>query len=164
MHKVLDSLQASYPELKFTASDQYCWSPESREIMYNKADINTFANEAVWSLLHETGHALLQHQTYHADIELLRLEVDAWERAKLLARELDIHIDEDHIQDCLDTYRDWLDKRSICPSCNTKSIQNDAQQTYTCYNCHTTWRVTANRFCRVYRDRRGITTSEPIFI
>ena len=73
MHKILESLKKSHPTLRFVASDQYCWSPETGEIMYKKNDEATLDNDAVWSLLHETGHALLKHQTYHADVELLRL-------------------------------------------------------------------------------------------
>lgn len=107
---------------------------------------------ATWSLLHETGHALLGHTSYVADIELLKLEVAAWDRAKQLAKELGTSIDENHIQDCLDTYRDWLDKRSICPNCGTKSIQTDKGSKYRCFNCHTTWRVSNNRFGRAYRQ------------
>lgn len=167
MHKILESLKKSYPSLRFTASDQYCWSPETGEIMYVKTDLgsqNLDLRNAEWSLLHETGHALLQHQTYHADVELLRLEVAAWERAKLLAKELGTTIDEDHIQDCLDTYRDWLDKRSICPTCATKSLQQDDHAAYHCYNCHASWRVSNNRFCRAYRISKNVPATAEIFI
>lgn len=110
----------------------------------------------VWSLLHETGHALLDHTSYKADFELLRLEVEAWERAKLLAADLDVAIDEDHIQDCLDTYRDWLFKRSICPQCNTKCLQQGDFVHYRCFNCHTVWRVSSSRFCRAYRSTKNV--------
>lgn len=167
MRNILSSLQKLYPDLRFTASDQYCWSPETGEIMYIKSDLSSKIldlRSAEWSLLHETGHALLEHQTYHADVELLRLEVAAWERAKLLAAELDIKIDEDHIQDCLDTYRDWLDKRSVCPTCATKSLQQDNHSAYHCYNCHATWRVSSNRFCRAYRISKNVPVMQTVFI
>ena len=148
MRSLLAKLQAEYPQLRFTAGEQFCWSPETAEIFYIK---NARGQKAQWSLLHETGHALLEHTTYQADFELLRLEVEAWHEAQKLAKTLDITIDEDHIQDCLDTYRDWLYRRSICPDCHTKCLQQDNQAAYRCFNCHTVWKVSASRFCRSYR-------------
>jgi hypothetical protein len=135
MQQYISKLQASFPHLKFTAGSQFYWSPETQEIFYN---IAADGQKSVWSLLHETGHALLGHATYKADMELLRLEVG-------------LQINEEHIQDCLDTYRDWLYKRSICPSCNTKCLQQGDFVHYRCFNCHTTWRVSSNRFVRTYR-------------
>ena len=96
--------------------------------------------------MHETGHALLGHANYQADYELIQLEVAAWQEAKQIAKPLKIEIDEDHIQDCLDTYRDWLYKRSICPNCATKSLQQGDFVHYRCFNCHTTWRVSNSLF------------------
>lgn len=151
MQKLIETLQARFPELHFTPGQQFSWSPEAGEIIYKKG---VSGQKAAWSLLHETGHALLEHQSYQADFELLKLEVAAWEKAKQIAESIDVTIDEDHIQDCLDTYRDWLYKRSICPNCTTKCLQQDDHAHYRCFNCHTTWQVTASRFGRAYR-RRG---------
>jgi hypothetical protein len=153
MQKLINKLQAEFPSLRFTAAKQFYWSPESAEIFYNAEARD---QQAVWSLLHETGHALLDHRSYKADFELVRLEVAAWERAKQLAKSLGVSIDEYHIQDCLDTYRDWLYKRSICPNCTTKCLQQGDFVHYRCFNCHTTWRVTASRFCRAYRRHKNI--------
>ena len=141
MQKLINKLQAEFPTLRFTAAKQFYWSPESGEIFYNA---QARGKQAVWSLLHETGHALLGHISYKADFELIRLEVAAWEQAQQLTQHLGLpSIDEDHIQDCLDTYRDWLYKRSICPNCTTKCLQQVDFVHYRCFNCHTTWRVSA---------------------
>lgn len=153
MQSLITKLQTAHPDLIFTAGKQFCWSPETMEIFYREGASGPAAK---WSLLHETGHALLGHQTYKADFELLRLEVDAWERARELARDFGIQIDEDHIQDCLDTYRDWLYKRSICPTCSTKCLQQDDFIHYRCFNCHAVWKVSANRFCRAYRSTKNV--------
>lgn len=160
MQKLLAKLKLTYPQLRFTAGNQFCWSPETSEIFYNKS-----ANglQAIWSLLHETGHALLEHESYKADFELVKLEVAAWEKAISIAKTLNISIDEDHIQDCLDTYRDWLYKRSICPNCLTKCLQQDDHSHYHCFNCHTLWRVSTSRFCRAYRSTKNIMQQNPIF-
>lgn len=156
MDKLITELKSKFPSLSFTPGKQFCWSPETGEIFY-KAGAK--GQQATWSLLHETGHALLEHASYQADLELLRLEVAAWERARLLAQDLSLKIDEDHIQDCLDTYRNWLYKRSICPACTTKCLQQGDFVHYRCFNCHTVWRVTDSRFCRAYRRRED--TKQP---
>ena len=153
MDKLIEQLQARFPNLRFTPGRQFCWSPETGEIFYKTAAKD---RQASWSLLHETGHALLEHTSYQADFELLRLEVAAWERAEQLAADLQLAIDPEHVQDCLDTYRDWLYKRSICPTCTTKCLQQGDFVHYRCFNCHTTWRVTASRFCRAYRSTKNV--------
>ena len=153
MLQLLTKLQAKFPELKFKAGEQFCWSPESGEIFY-KTD--AAGKQAKWSLLHETGHALLGHSRYQADFELVKLEVAAWQKAAELADDLDIKIDANHVEDCLDTYRDWLYQRSICPSCSTKCLQQDDFKHYRCFNCHTTWKVSANRFSRSYRQSKNV--------
>lgn len=148
MQPTINQIKDLYPKLKFKAATQFSWSPETGEIIYLRG---SKGQNADWSLLHETGHALLGHKNYRSDYELLLLEVAAWDKAKEIAAKMAIEIDEDHIQDCLDTYRDWLSKRSICPNCGTQSIQQGESVHYRCHNCHTTWQVTANRFCRAYR-------------
>lgn len=153
MQKIIDQLTKLYPKLRFTAGQQFCWSPENKEIIYKSG---AKGRQAVWSLLHETGHSLLNHASYQTDFELIKLEVAAWEEAKQIAKAVGISIDEEHIQDCLDTYRDWLYKRSICPNCNTKCLQQGDIVHYRCFNCHTTWRVTASRFCRAYRSTKNV--------
>jgi hypothetical protein len=153
MDELVTTLVARFPALRFTPGRQFCWSPETGVVIY-KASAR--GQRATWSLLHETGHALLEHRGYKGDFELLKLEMDAWQRARRLAVDLGITISEDHIEDCLDTYRDWLYKRSICPTCSTKCLQQSDFVHYRCFNCHTTWRVTANRFCRAYRSTKRI--------
>jgi predicted RNA-binding Zn-ribbon protein involved in translation (DUF1610 family) len=153
MEAIIAELGRQFPELKFTPGKQFYWSPETGEISYESS---AKGRQAVWSLLHETGHALLEHRTYQGDFELLKLEMDAWERAKEVAADLGLRIDEDHVQNSLDTYRDWLHKRSICPSCGTKCLQQSDFAHYRCFNCHTIWRVSSSRFCRAYRRHAGV--------
>ena len=161
MLELIARLTARYPSLKFTPGPQFCWSPDSQEVIYNA---KARGKNAAWSLLHETGHALLGHTDYRADFELLKLEVEAWEKAKLLATDLDLAIDEDHIQDCMDTYRDWLYRRSLCPNCNNKCLQESDFVHYRCFNCRTKWKVSSNRFARSYRSRKNVPQPNPVFI
>jgi hypothetical protein len=152
MEKVLRRLKKAFPNLDFEAGSRFTWSPKTNQIIYKKDSLAT-DNIAIWSLLHEVGHALLGHNNYQSDFELLALEVAAWQKAQLLAADYDNKIDEDHIQDCLDTYRDWLYQRSTCPTCTSCSLQIDSK-TYCCFNCGGTWRVSASRLCRPYRIKQ----------
>lgn len=160
MDQLINKLKTLYPQLQFCQAERFYWSPKERMVFYkvNKRDDN------IWKLLHEVSHALLDHKTYNSDIELLQLEVAAWDKAKNLATDLKLSmINDDYIQDCLDTYRDWLHKRSTCPKCGTRSLQ-ESSEVYRCFNCRARWRVSSSRFCRTYREtnRRHKVTSTKI--
>lgn len=148
MQTLLKQLKRDFPQFRFAKGDTFSWSSRKKEIHYPA--IPPDPAHAPWSLLHELGHALLGHTTYQTDFELLKLEAAAWARAADLGTKYGHEIDPDHIQDCLDTYRDWLHQRSACPSCGITSLQRD-QHTYCCYNCNTQWRVSRTRLCRPYR-------------
>ncbi len=160
MEQLLKSLRGSNPSLRFIPGAAFSWSPESREIFYTTS---TSDPVTLWSLLHETGHALLDHTKYVLDFELLEMERAAWEKAEELAKRYNITIDKDHIEDCLDTYRDWLHRRSICPSCSAQALQTDKGAAYRCHNCQNTWQVTPSRFCRPYRQNAAKTKSSATF-
>jgi len=95
---------------------------------------------------------LLTTKQYTDDLELLMMEVAAWKKAKEIATRYYLVIDEDHIEDCLDSYRNWLHTRSRCIECKTHSFQID-QTTYQCYNCLTRWKVPASRMCNPRKTR-----------
>ncbi len=156
MQQLIIRLAEEFPAIIFRADKRFYWSPETQEVVYN---VTATGDEARWALLHETSHALLNHSNYKNDFELVEMEVAAWEYAKQLATRLRLEaIDENHIQDCLDTYRDWLHKRCLCPRCGIRSFQQSAKQ-YSCHNCSSTWRVTPSRFCRAYRLNTSTETS-----
>lgn len=145
---VLQVLQDRFPGIQFYAGTMFRWSPQTSRVEY--VDTLLATDRGQWALIHEACHALLGHTDYQSDFELLTMEVAAWEKAKDVAKGLGVVIDEDHIQNCLDTYRDWLHRRSTCPTCGSVSLQQDPK-TYHCHNCLATWQVTAQRFCRPYR-------------
>lgn len=148
MTELLGQLQKSYPQVSFCASEAFSWSPAESSIYY--IDAHLAGPEGVWALLHEVGHSSLNHQIFHSDFELLTLEVAAWRQAKVIATGLGITIDDEHVEDCIDTYRDWLHRRSTCPTCGTICMQKNSK-TYACHNCHSFWAVSSSRFCRSYR-------------
>ncbi len=148
MDQLLGKLQKDFSGLVFAPGDVFSWSPTSKTIFYATADENEPLS--CWSLLHELAHAALEHTTYSSDLELVRLEAAAWDKALELGKRYGQTIDPDHIQDCLDTYRDWLHHRSACPACTTTSFQVDERK-YRCHNCDTTWTVSKTKLCRPYR-------------
>ncbi len=151
MSTIVTQLIKDFPSLSFLESDSFYWSPRKHAIHYAALDNETTVSK--WSLLHEVGHALLEHQDYQTDFDLLLLEISAWEKAKELAKNYNEKIDPDHIQDCLDTYRDWLYSRSTCPKCTNCSLQIDTH-TYSCFNCNEVWHVSRSRKCRTYRKKQ----------
>jgi hypothetical protein len=153
MEQLLQSLKERFPDLLFVAGRSFCWSPATQQIYYSSTHTGP---SAAWSLLHETAHALLKHTAYNLDFELLTLEIAAWQKAKELSKEFSLGIDDEHIESCLDSYRDWLYRRSVCPSCGTQTLQLDTSNEYRCFNCRTSWLVAPSRFCRPYRQTSQI--------
>lgn len=148
---LLSELKQRLPGVTFVASQEFYWSPAQRTIMYNANALK--APRGQWALLHEAAHAKLGHEQYETDFELLMMEVAAWQAAQDLAKALGITIDPNHLQDCLDTYRDWLHQRSTCPVCAINCLQTSPTE-YRCHNCYTEWTVSSSRFCRPYRRRK----------
>ena len=113
-------------------------------------------NKPEWIIIHMTGgtdaNPLLDTSNHTAEM------VDAWHKAQELGDKYGYKIDLDHIQDCLDTYRDWLYKRSLCPFCSTSSLQSD-ERTYKCFNCGSQWHVSKSKLCRPYRRKALVDSS-----
>lgn len=145
----INNLAADYPQFKFVSGKRPYWSPKIETIFYS-TDKNILDIEA--AILHELAHALLGHDDYKSDFELLKLESEAWALATKIAPNYSLEISEDHVQKCLDTYRDWLHNRSECPKCSVRALQKNAD-IYGCHNCQTEWKVTNQRFSRSYRRK-----------
>lgn len=142
----ITKLQIDFPQFSFIKADTYSWSPETNTIFYN---FNSENNEA---LLHEVAHALLDHRTFHRDVELLAIERDAWDYAQsnLAPEYLLREINDSIIQQSLDSYRDWLHTRSTCPTCTASGLQI-TKNTYKCIACTGTWKVNDARNCALRR-------------
>lgn len=142
----ISSIIAAFPAIQFHIGDEFRWVPAETTIYYNETD-----PRAIERLLHEIAHAELGHQSYDRDIELIALERDAWNYAKItLAPQLNTAIDANTIEDDLDTYRDWLHARSTCPVCSATGIQTSAGP-YRCIACQATWRVNHAIGCQLRR-------------
>lgn len=148
----IDRLKTDYPTYGFNEGDHDHWSPGHNTITYGlDKDVRDFQH----CVLHELAHAELGHKNYSSDVELLKLESSAWDLASKIGRNYGISIPEEHIQHCLDTYRDWLHRRSACPDCGLRTLQVDPTN-YECYNCHKKWAVSTDRFSRSYRKTKTV--------
>lgn len=125
--------------------DSFRWDPNRLCLFYNPAEPQAGA-----LVLHELGHALLGHGSYRADVELLAMERAAWDRALALATAHGVVITDDTAEDHLDTYRDWLHARSLCPTCGATGLQA-AAKAYQCLSCSATWAVNEARTCGLKR-------------
>lgn len=133
------------PIITFEKSNLFSWNHTTGIIQYDPA-----AQNAIAYTLHEFCHAALHHQDYSSDIALIKMERDAWHEAQMIAKDLAFTIDSEVIEDALNTYRDWLHSRSLCPNCDSTGIQSKIGQ-YHCVSCDTTWRANEARTCALRR-------------
>lgn len=141
---VIKSLKKDYPEIHFILGDDFLWSHKDNTVYYSN-------NDAEISLLfHELAHAVLGHCDYKKDVELLKMEATAWDKAIELAKKYEVKIDEKLIESTLDTYRDWLHARSTCKNCQAIGLQIK-KNTYKCITCDNQWRVNEARTCSLKR-------------
>jgi len=146
MENFVRKVQQAYADITFEVGDTFCWHPDLRVITY----IVSGDDSDKWSMLHELGHSDLNHTAYDSDSDLINKERAAWDRALEIARSFGIDIDQDHIEDCLDSYRDWAHRRSTCPACLLQGLQKPSGGYY-CLNCSHAWTVSKQRLCRPYR-------------
>ena len=137
-------LQTDFTVFRFVASDEFRWSYSEKTIFYD------ITSDDIASLLHELSHAILDHQAYRRDIELIEMERDAWRHAVILGQKYNVVVTTDDIEDSLDTYRDWLHSRSACPSCKATGIELKKRQ-YSCLACNIKWNVNDARICALRR-------------
>lgn len=125
---LLDKLETDYPEFVFRRGKKFAFR-FPRTITFGPPEP---FDELL--LLHEVAHGLLGHQGYNEDLERIKMENAAWEKAKELAIRYEVEVDENLIQDELDTYRDWLHKKSQCPRCGLTRFQTPDTK-YHCPRC-----------------------------
>ncbi len=145
-HSIINKLRTDFSQFNFEYADEFCWSSTSNTIY-----INPNVPDGHAYILHELSHALLGHRGYERDIELIKLERDAWEYAQnVLSRTYELAISNQTVQDNLDTYRHWLHTRSICPECEANGLQTKSQA-YRCIACGHAWKVNEARLCALRR-------------
>lgn len=137
-----------FPNIRFIPGRFFMWAPHNRSITYDQRRVKTANGRA--ALLHEIGHAVLDHKIYKFDMELIKIEMDAWDFVRQNADRYALTIDEDYIAECMESYDQWLSKRATCPDCNNFCLQKDRNQ-YSCFACGSKWTVNWRKDRRVKR-------------
>ena len=140
----------NYPQFSFIPAEIASWSSHDKTIYY----VDSPGISHLIDLLHELGHALLGHDGYSQDIELLNIETEAWDMAKQIAPKYNLSITQQQIDNSLDSYRDWLHARSRCPNCYQAGIQN-FNGNYSCIICQTSWRANDAKYCGLKRYKNN---------
>lgn len=141
MTDFIEKIEQDFPAINFVESDTFKWSPDEKAVYFDSNDEN-----AQLATLHEIGHALLQHDDFTSDLDLINKELQAWEKALDLADSYLLEVNEDFIEECMETYRNWLHQRSICPKCQHNVFQGK-NFTFKCQNCSNEWQVEADQYC-----------------
>lgn len=151
--EILSTVRRDYPDLRFRVGKKFMFRPPRTVVYAREADFNRIdsgndygddgendenndgggdligvGNEQKYytlQLLHEVGHAVLGHEDFGADIERVKMERAAWEQARELCKRYGVEYDEDFVEGELDTYRDWLEKRSRCKVCGLARYQDE---------------------------------------
>ena len=148
---LVSQLKADYPQFRFVPGGDFHWHPDTATITYRSGRAHAA------ELLHELAHACADHRDFSRDIHLLEMERDAWRIAQAeLAPHYGVPVSNDAVAQALDTYRDWLHARSLCPHCGATGIQSGRSH-YRCLACLATWRVNDARHCAL----RRYTTKNP---
>lgn len=115
---LLSELKLKYPEFVFKKGAKFSFRPP-RTIMVGPLG----EPGAELLLLHEIGHAICKHRNFTTDIQRLKMEREAWEKARELAIKYEVEFDDELAEEELDSYREWLDHKSRCPKCGLARYQ-----------------------------------------
>lgn len=128
--------------------ERFAYSSSRKEITYDPDIIETPLGKL--SLLHEIAHLKLGHFSYTYDLELFRMEIEAWEETKRLAELYNVQVNDTYIKKCIESYDNWLSKRATCPRCKEFSLQK-TETLFLCVSCDSKWRVNPNKDKRIMR-------------
>lgn len=145
---LVKTLRADYPNIKFTSGEHFKWSASEKTVYFNARDD---AGETF--LLHELAHALLNHDDFDLDIQLIRKEAEAWNLTITeLSAKYGVDVNEKEAEMSLESYRHWLHQRSKCPDCGAHGLQSKNTH-YKCIACGCSWRANDARICGLKRYR-----------
>jgi uncharacterized protein YgbK (DUF1537 family) len=153
---LIRKLEASYsqPNLSeariiFQTGNAFHWNHLEHTLTYDPMHPH-----AAQYIFHELAHATLGHQGYTNSVQLLEMERDAWQHASQLAHGYGVTIEDDVVQESLDSYRDWLHQRSLCPHCAATGVES-AMFRYTCLACGHSWLSNEARNCALRRRSKN---------
>ena len=112
---------ADFPDFSFRPGKKFSFRPPKTIFYpkdYNLEKLDSKSSYFKLSLLHEIGHALSKHHSFDTCAKRVKMEVEAWEKARFLTKKYQLKVDEDFIESELDSYRNWLYQKSKCPRCS----------------------------------------------
>ncbi len=113
----LAKIKSDHPEFNFRKGERFSFRPP-KTITVGPDEKN---DELL--LLHELGHAMSGHKAFNTGAERLKMEREAWEKARELASGYGVEFDDFLAETELDTYRNWLDKKTRCKKCGLTCYQ-----------------------------------------
>ena len=126
--RFLEKVKGDFPEFLFRDGKKFAFRPP-RTIVVGPEETNDRL-----LLLHELGHAVSSHRFFGTDAERVKMEREAWEKARGFCDKYGVSYDEEIVERELDTYRDYLDKKSRCPKCGLTRFQTP-DSVYHCPRC-----------------------------
>ncbi|MBR5621257.1 hypothetical protein IKW75_02120 [Candidatus Saccharibacteria bacterium] len=124
----LAKIRSDFPDYRFVDGARFSFRPPKTIVVGPEE-----ANDSLL-LLHELGHALSGHRDFNTSVKRVKMEREAWDKARELAADYGVEFDEDLVEDELDTYRDWLHKKTVCPKCGLTRFQTP-DGNYHCPRC-----------------------------
>lgn len=131
--KFIEQLRRDFPRFEMRAGKRFKYRFPGL-IQYARPEDAEVSTEFGLQMLHELGHAMLEHKNFRTDPERLKMERGAWEEARKMCAQYHIIYDERFVETEMDTYRDWLHQRSKCKNCGLTRYQTRDGK-YHCPNC-----------------------------
>ncbi|MBQ2660046.1 hypothetical protein IJF86_01320 [Candidatus Saccharibacteria bacterium] len=125
---LLEKVKQSYPNFTYKTGAKFAFRPPKTII------IGPYEPHSELVLLHELGHAIINKNSFKTDVERLKIESIAWEKAKSLCQEFNQEFDSDFAESELDSYRDWLHQKSTCKKCGLTRFETTDGK-YHCPHC-----------------------------
>lgn len=124
----LARIKSDFPDYRFISGKRFSFRPP-KTIMIGPEEPNDSL-----LLLHELGHALSGHRDFDTSVRRVKMEREAWDKAEELALKYSVYFDEELVENELDTYREWLHKKTCCPRCKLTMYQTP-DGIYHCPKC-----------------------------
>lgn len=124
----LAKIKSDFPEFRFIDGVRFSFRPPKTIVVGPKEPNDSLL------LLHELGHALSGHRSFDTEVGRMKMEREAWDKARELTLKYGVGYDEELVEGELDTYRDWLHKKTRCPKCGLTRFQTPDGK-YHCPRC-----------------------------
>ncbi len=141
-------LLAKFSNYRFLPAGYFSYDAADEVINYDPIRLKKTNGKI--SLLHEISHCELGHFHYRYDMELLMMEVAAWNHTKKLADQHGVRVNEAYIKDCIESYDEWVNRRGSCPTCDNFCLEYKESR-YNCFVCDTRWQVSPEPQKRIQR-------------